>query len=127
MREPITTEGLQRLKDELERLKKVDRPAVIVAIAEARAHGDLSENAEYDAAKDQQGHIEGRIRELGTLIATADVIDVSTLSGERVTFGATVQLADLDTDEEFSYQIVGIAEADLDRGRISVRSPWPGP
>ncbi|MFQ5507986.1 MAG: transcription elongation factor GreA [Leptospirillia bacterium] len=123
MREPITNKGLESLKEELERLKRVERPNVIEAIAEARGHGDLSENAEYDAAKEKQGMIEGRIRELDHLIATAEVIDVSTLSGDRVTFGATVQLVDLDSDKEATYQIVGVAETDLEQGRISVRSP----
>lgn len=123
MREPITAQGHERLKVDLERLKKVERPAVIEAIAEARSHGDLSENAEYDAAKDKQGMIEGRIRDIETRIATAEIIDVATLSGDRVTFGATVKLVDMDSEEEVSYQIVGVSEADLEAGRISVRSP----
>ncbi len=123
MREPITSQGYEKLQLELERLKTVERPAVIEAIAEARSHGDLSENAEYDAAKDKQGHIEGRIREIETKLATAEIIDVSTLSGERVTFGATVTLFDMDSEEEVTYQIVGVDEADLNSGRISVRSP----
>ncbi len=122
-REPITAQGYERLKVDLERLKKVERPAVIEAIAEARSHGDLSENAEYDAAKNKQGMIEGRIRDIETRIATAEIIDVSTLSGDRVTFGATVKLVDMESEEEVSYQIVGVSEADLDAGRISVRSP----
>jgi len=123
MREPITNEGYAKLKEELDHLKQVQRPAVIEAIAEARGHGDLSENAEYDAAKDRQGHIEGRIRELETKLATSEVIDITTLSGDRVMFGATVALLDLESDKEVTYQIVGVDEADLSRGRISVRSP----
>jgi len=123
MREPITSEGYSRLKEELTHLKQVQRPAVIEAIAEARGHGDLSENAEYDAARDRQGYIEGRIRELETKIATAEVIDISHLSGEKVTFGATVRLLDAESDAEVTYQIVGVDEADLNKGRISVRSP----
>jgi len=123
MREPITNEGYARLKEELEHLKLVQRPAVIEAIAEARGHGDLSENAEYDAAKDRQGHIEGRIRHIETKLATAEVIDITTLSGDRVMFGATVSLLDVESDKEVTYQIVGVDEADLARGRISVRSP----
>ena len=123
MREPMTSEGYARLKEELEHLKLVQRPAVIEAIAEARGHGDLSENAEYDAAKDRQGHIEGRIRHIETKLATAEVIDISSLSGDRVMFGATVSLLDVESDKEVTYQIVGVDEADLNRGRISVRSP----
>jgi transcription elongation factor GreA len=123
MREPITIQGYEKLQVELERLKTVERPNVIEAIAEARSHGDLSENAEYDAAKDKQGHIEGRIREIDTKLAIAEIIDVSTLSGERVTFGATVTLFDMDSEQEVTYQIVGVAETDLNNGRISVRSP----
>jgi transcription elongation factor GreA len=123
MREPITSEGYARLKDELDHLKQVQRPAVIEAIAEARGHGDLSENAEYDAARDRQGYIEGRIRELETKIATSEVIDISHLSGDKVTFGATVRLMDSENDAEVTYQIVGVDEADLAKGRISVRSP----
>jgi len=123
MREPITNHGYEKLQAEIERLKTVERPAVIEAIAEARSHGDLSENAEYDAAKDKQGHIEGRIRHIDTKLATAEIIDVSTLSGDRVTFGATVTLFDMDTEKEITYQIVGVDEADLNAGRISVRSP----
>lgn len=123
MREPITSEGYARLKEELTHLKQVQRPAVIEAIAEARGHGDLSENAEYDAARDRQGYIEGRIRELETKIATSEVIDISHLSGDKVTFGATVRLVDSENDAEVTYQIVGVDEADLGKGRISVRSP----
>jgi transcription elongation factor GreA len=123
MREPITHEGYGRLKEELEHLKLVQRPAAIEAISEARGHGDLSENAEYDAAKERQGHIEGRIRELETKIATCEVIDISNLSGDRVMFGATVTLLDVESDKEVTYQIVGVDEADLSKARISVRSP----
>ncbi|MDH5527746.1 MAG: transcription elongation factor GreA [Nitrospirota bacterium] len=122
-REPMTAEGFKRLKDELERLKAVERPAVIEAIAEARSHGDLSENAEYDAAKEKQGMIEGRIAEIDHKLAIAEVIDVSTLSGDKITFGATVTLFDLESEKEIQYQIVGADETDLARGRISVRSP----
>ena len=123
MREPITSQGYVKLKKELEHLKGVQRPAVIEAIAEARSHGDLSENAEYDAAKDRQGYIEARIRDIETKIATAEIIDVSTLSGDKVTFGATVKLLDMESEKEVAYQIVGVDEADLNHGRISVRSP----
>ncbi|MEQ8509886.1 MAG: transcription elongation factor GreA [Rhodospirillaceae bacterium] len=120
---PMTAGGLAPLQDELKRLKSKERPAVIKAIAEAREHGDLSENAEYHAAKERQGFIEGRIQELEDVISRADVIDVSKLSGSVVMFGATVCFADEDTDEETTYQIVGPYEADLDKKRISVQSP----
>lgn len=123
MREPITSEGYTKLKEELSHLKQVQRPAAIEAISEARGHGDLSENAEYDAAKERQGHVEGRIRELEHKLASAEVIDIESLSGDRVMFGATVALVDLESDQEVTYQIVGVDEADIDRGRISVRSP----
>lgn len=119
----MTAGGLAPLQDELKRLKSKERPAVIKAIAEAREHGDLSENAEYHAAKERQGFIEGRIQELEDVISRADVIDVSKLSGSVVMFGATVCFADEDTDEETTYQIVGPYEADLDKKRISVQSP----
>ena len=119
----MTAGGLAPLQDELKRLKSKERPAVIKAIAEAREHGDLSENAEYHAAKERQGFIEGRIQELEDVISRADVIDVSKLSGSVVMFGATVCFADEDTDEETTYQIVGPYEADLDKKRISVHSP----
>ncbi len=120
---PITRKGYEALKAELDRLKKVERPKVIEAIAEARSHGDLSENAEYDAAKERQGFIEGRVAELEAIVSRAEVIDVSQMSGDVVRFGATVMLADLDTDEESSYRIVGSHEADIAKGRISVTSP----
>jgi transcription elongation factor GreA len=120
---PMTGEGYQSLDDELKRLKSIERPAVIAAIAEARAHGDLSENAEYHAAKDRQGWIEGRIAEIEDKMARAQVIDVSKLSGAQVKFGATVSVVDEDTEEEARYQIVGEHEADVKAGRLSVTSP----
>ena len=119
----MTAEGYHALDEELKRLKTVERPAVIAAIAEARAHGDLSENAEYHAAKDRQGWIEGRIAEIEDKMARAQVIDVSRLSGGQVKFGATVSVVDEDTEEESRYQIVGEHEADVKGGRISVTSP----
>ena len=120
---PMTSEGHVRLRDELKRLKSVDRPEVSKEIGVAREHGDLKENAEYHAAKEKQGMIEARIAYLEDHLARAEIIDVSKLSGERVVFGAVVQLLDVDNDTEVTYQIVGEDEADLDRGRISVRSP----
>jgi transcription elongation factor GreA len=120
---PMTPEGLARLEDELRKLKNDERPAVIRAIAEAREHGDLSENAEYHAARERQGFIEGRVAELEDIVSRAEVIDASKLSGDVVRFGATVMLADLDTDEESNYRIVGSHEADIAKGRISVTSP----
>ncbi|MDF7673957.1 transcription elongation factor GreA [Acetobacteraceae bacterium ESL0709] len=120
---PMTAQGLKRLEDELWRLKSEDRPAVIRAIAEARAHGDLSENAEYHAARERQSFIEGRVLELESLISTAEVIDPSKLSGKRVQFGATVTLVDEETDKENTYQIVGVHEADIKEKRLSVSSP----
>jgi transcription elongation factor GreA len=122
-RVPMTAGGLQALEEEINHLKSVERPEVIRAIAEARAHGDLSENAEYHAAKERQSFIEGRVIELEDMIGRAEVIDVSKLSGETVKFGATVQLVDEDTDEERKYQIVGDMEADAKKGRISISSP----
>lgn len=119
----MTHDGLRALEEELRELKGTERPSVIKAISEARAHGDLSENAEYAAARERQGFIEGRIGELEDIIARADVIDVSKLDGKVVKFGATVKLADEDTDEEVRYQIVGPYEADLAKGRISVTAP----
>ena len=119
----MTAEGYQALDEELKRLKTLERPAVIAAIAEARAHGDLSENAEYHAAKERQGWIEGRIAEIEDKIARAQVIDVSKLSGGQVKFGATVSVVDEDTEEESRYQIVGEHEADVKAGKISVASP----
>jgi transcription elongation factor GreA len=120
---PMTAGGFAALDEELKRLKTVERPAVIGAISEARSHGDLSENAEYHAAKDRQGWIEGRIAEIEDKIARAQVIDVSKLSGGQVKFGATVSVVDEDTEEESRYQIVGEHEADVKAGRISVTSP----
>ena len=120
---PMTIRGAELLRAELQRLKTVDRPSVITAIAEARAHGDLSENAEYHAAKETQSHNEGRIAELEDKLARADVIDVSKLSGDTITFGATVTLVDEDTDQKKVWQIVGEPEADAKKGRISITSP----
>ena len=121
---PITTRGAEKLKAELHRLKTVDRPAVINAIAEARAQGDLSENAEYDAAKDRQGFIEGRIQEIEGKLSAAQVIDPTTLNaGGKVVFGATVELEDESTGDAVTYQIVGEDEADLKLGLINVSSP----
>jgi transcription elongation factor GreA len=120
---PMTGEGYEALDVELKRLKTEQRPAVIAAIAEARSHGDLSENAEYHAAKDQQGWIESRIAEIEDKLARAQIIDVSKLSGTQVKFGATVTVIDEDTDESSRYQIVGEHEADVKSGRISLVSP----
>lgn len=120
---PMTVDGYTRIQEELKRLKSVDRPAIIRAIAEARDHGDLSENAEYHAARERQSFIEGRVMELEDKIARAEVIDVSKLSGSVVKFGATVTLADEETDEEQVFQIVGEDEADISQGRLSVTSP----
>lgn len=119
----MTVGGFSRMQDELRRLKTIDRPAVIRAIAEAREHGDLSENAEYHAARERQSFIEGRVLELEDKISRAEVIDVSKLSGAAVKFGATVVLADEETDEETKYQIVGEDEADIKQGLLSVTSP----
>jgi transcription elongation factor GreA len=124
MRAPLTVKGAQRLRAELEELKSVKRPAVIAAIAEARAHGDLKENAEYHAARDQQSFIEGRIKQLESELSNAQLIDVATLNvGSKVVFGATVDLADTETDEEKTYQIVGDLEADIKQGLIAISSP----
>ncbi|MFT8422169.1 transcription elongation factor GreA [Gluconacetobacter sp.] len=120
---PMTGKGLQRLEDELRKLKSEERPAVIRAIAEARSHGDLSENAEYHAARDRQSFIEGRIIELEEIVSSAEVIDPSTLSGDQVKFGAQVSLVDEETDREATYQIVGVHEADIKQGLLSVSSP----
>jgi transcription elongation factor GreA len=119
----MTLEGYTRLQEELKRLKTTERPNIIKAIAEARDHGDLSENAEYHAARERQGFIEGRIMELEDKIARTEVIDVSKLSGKVVKFGAKVTLADEDTDEEQTFQIVGEDEADVSQGLLSVTSP----
>ncbi len=120
---PMTEVGFTRMQDELRRLKSIDRPAIIRAIAEAREHGDLSENAEYHAARERQSFIEGRVLELEDKIARAEVIDIKKLSGKSVKFGATVVLADEETDEEAQYQIVGEDEADIKLGLLSVTSP----
>lgn len=120
---PMTREGYQRLQEELKRLIRVDRPTVVQAIAEARGHGDLSENAEYEAAKDRQGFIEGRIKELNDKIARAQVIDPADVDSDKVVFGATVTLFDVDSSSEVTYQIVGEDEADIKAGKISVTSP----
>ncbi|WP_088280364.1 transcription elongation factor GreA [Ideonella sp. A 288] len=121
---PLTKRGAEKLKDELQRLKSVERHAVIKAIAEARAQGDLSENAEYDAAKDKQGFIEGRILEIESKLAAAQVIDPASVdAGGRVVFGATVDLEDESAGQEVTYQIVGDDEADLKQGLISISSP----
>lgn len=119
---PLTRAGYEKLEAELKQLKTEERPAIIRAIAEAREHGDLSENAEYHSAKEKQGFIEGRIKELEGIIGRADVIDPSKLSG-AVKFGATVQLVDEDTDEERTYQIVGEYEADIEAGKLNIKSP----
>ena len=119
----MTGEGYAALDEELKRLKTQDRPSVIAAIGEARAHGDLSENAEYHAAKERQGWIEGRIAEIEDKMARAQVIDVSKLSGKQVKFGATVTVVDEDTEDEARYQIVGEHEADIKRGRLALTSP----
>lgn len=124
MQPPITNKGAQRLRAELEELKSVKRPEVIAAIAEARAHGDLKENAEYHAAREQQGFIEGRIKQLESELSNAQVIDIAALDvGDKVVFGATVELVDLDTDEQKTWQIVGDLEADIKLGLIAISSP----
>lgn len=121
---PVTARGAEALKDELKQLKSVARPEVVAAIAEARAHGDLKENAEYHAAKEQQSFIEGRINELEGVLSTAQVIDVTALSQDgRVVFGVTVELLNIDTDETVTYQIVGDYEADIKLNRVSISSP----
>lgn len=120
---PMTAPGLQRLEEELRHLKTTERPAIIRQIAEARTHGDLSENAEYHAARERQSFIEGRIAELEEIIASAEVIDITNLTGEHVKFGAHVRLVDEETEKEACYQIVGVHEADIKSGRLSVSSP----
>lgn len=120
---PMTAPGLQRLEAELRELKTVERPAIIRAIAEARSHGDLSENAEYHAARERQSFIEGRIQELEDIVASAEVIDPSTLSGSHVKFGAHVKVVDEETEKEATYQIVGVHEADIKVSRLSISSP----
>ncbi len=119
----MTAPGLLRLEDELRTLKSVERPAVIRAIAEARTHGDLSENAEYHAARERQSFIEGRIAELEEIVSSVEVIDPSTLSGDNVKFGAHVRLVDEETEKETTYQLVGVHEADIKAQRLSISSP----
>jgi len=120
---PMTQEGYQRLQEELKTLIRVERPKVVQDIAEARSHGDLSENAEYDAAKDRQGFIEGRIQELNDKIARAQVINPAEIDSEKIVFGAKVTLFDIDSEKEVQYQIVGEDEADIKVGKISITSP----
>ncbi|MSP04063.1 MAG: transcription elongation factor GreA [Acetobacteraceae bacterium] len=120
---PMTAPGLQRLEDELRHLKSTERHAVIVAIAEARSHGDLSENAEYHAARERQSFIEGRIQELEEVVSAVEVIDPSALTGEHVKFGAHIWLVDEETGKESTYQIVGVHEADIKQGRLSISAP----
>ena len=120
---PMTAGGMSRLEEELKHLKSVARPEVIRAIAEAREHGDLSENAEYHAARERQSFIEGRVAELEDKMARAEVIDVASLSGKTVTFGATVSMVDEDTDEKLTYQLVGELEADVKQGRLAITAP----
>lgn len=124
MRAPITLKGAQRLREELDHLKSVKRPKVIAAIAEAREHGDLKENAEYHAAREEQGFIEGRIKQLEGELSHAEIIDITKLNaGSKVVFGATVELSDVENDEEKRYQIVGDLEADIKLGMIAISSP----
>lgn len=120
---PMTPEGFTALKAEMDQLRKVERPKIVQEIEDARAHGDLKENAEYHAAKDKQGFVEARIRDVEAKIALAEVIDVTQMSGDRVIFGATVTILNLDTDEEVTYKIVGDDESDLKDGKISFASP----
>ncbi len=120
---PITPEGAQRLREELHRRKTIERPAIAQMIAEARAHGDLSENAEYHAARERAGFNEGRIKELEDKLARAEIIDPKTLAGDKVAFGATVKLLNTATDEEVTYRIVGADEADINNGSISISAP----
>ena len=123
-KEPITSQGLEKIKTELEELKKIKRPKIIEAIAEARAHGDLKENAEYHAAKEQQSHNEGRIQEINDIIARANVIDITKINNDgKVVFGSTVYLENLDNGEKISYKIVGKDEADLKKKLIYYQSP----
>lgn len=122
-RHPITKKGFDALRDELERIKKYDRPQIVAAIEEARDHGDLSENAEYIYAKEKQSFIETRIQELETKLATSDIIDTSRLPEDRVVFGSRVVLLNVETEEEITYQIVGSEECDINEGTISIESP----
>jgi len=120
---PMTEESYQSLQEELKTLVRVERPKVVQDIAEARSHGDLSENAEYDAAKDRQGFVEGRIKELGDKVARAQVINPASIDSDKIVFGATVTMIDVDTEVEVTYQLVGEDEADIKQGKISVSSP----
>lgn len=120
---PLTVRGKAKLDEELKRLIHVERPSIIKAIEEARAHGDISENAEYEAAKERQGLIEGRIGEIQGQLAGAEVIDTSQIKSSKIVFGASVELVDLETEEEVTYQIVGIDESDVKQGKISILSP----
>lgn len=120
---PMTVEGHRRLQEELKNLVRVERPKVVQDIAEARSHGDLSENAEYDAAKERQGFVEGRIQELNDKIARAQVIDPAGIKSDKIVFGAIVTVFDIDTEKEATYQIVGEDEADIKDGKISITSP----
>jgi len=122
-RVPMTIKGAEAMKVELKHLKSVNRPRIVEAISTARAHGDLSENAEYHAAKEEQGFNEGRIKELEDKLSRANVIDTAAIVSERVVFGATVELIDLESGAEVEYQIVGVDEADIDRGTVSITSP----
>ncbi len=123
MRVPITRRGFEQMRDELDRLKRVERPKVIQAIAEARAHGDLSENAEYHAAKERQSFIEGRIQEVEDKLASAEIIETTQLTADKVAFGSTVLLLDTDANSKKKYTLVGQDESDLKNGRISINSP----
>ena len=120
---PITPGGAQKLRDELQHRKSVERPAITAMIAEARAHGDLSENAEYHAAKERQGFNEGRIKEIEDKLARAEIIDPAKLEGDKIAFGATVKLFNTETEEEVTYQILGADEADINAGSVSITSP----
>ncbi|HNR51299.1 MAG TPA: transcription elongation factor GreA [Deltaproteobacteria bacterium] len=122
-RNPMTREGFRALQDELERLKKVERPQVIRAIEEARGHGDLSENAEYIYAKERQSLIEGRLQDLENKLGTAEIIDTTNLPEDRIVFGSRFILSNVDTEEETLYQIVGVDESDISQGKISIESP----
>lgn len=120
---PMTLNGKKKLEDELKQLKYTERPKVITAIAEARSHGDLSENAEYDAAREKQGFIEGRIKELEDKIARAQVVDTAQIRSDRIVFGAKVEIKDMETEDTKTYQIVGVDEADVKEGKLSIESP----
>lgn len=120
---PLTARGVELLREELKKLKSVERPRIVEAIAAARAHGDLKENAEYHAAKEKQSFIEGRISELDDKLARADIIDISKLGGKKIRFGATVTIVDADSEEKFTYKIVGEDEANVKEGKISITSP----